>query len=158
MSPLCTQRWGHVGLPLSTQCCKWRSVSLCVISFIHFCPVLSIRRRSNTRRWPNAGLLLAHRLRHWVNISPALGYCVVFGTTLNVGQRHRWRANISPASVQSIMPLPPACRYHQHEVLTRDEWILASTGEADSTYNRHRVGVDLYSPPAVSTKSSLNLY
>ena len=30
MSPLCTQRWGHVALPLSAQCCLWRSVSLCV--------------------------------------------------------------------------------------------------------------------------------
>ena len=113
MSPLCTQRWGHVGLPLSTQCFCRISVSLCV-PFISVQRFLSCRR-SNTRRWPNAGLMLAHRL---------------FVATLNVGQRHRRRANINPALVQSIVPVPPACRYCQHEVLTRAEWILASTGDA----------------------------
>ena len=30
MSLLRTQRWGHVALPLSAQCCLWRYVSLCV--------------------------------------------------------------------------------------------------------------------------------
>ena len=60
-------------------------------------------RRSNTRRWPNVGLLLAHRLR--ANISPVLGYGVVVDTILNVGQRHRRRANINPAFVQSIVPI-----------------------------------------------------
>ena len=30
MSPLCTQRRGHVALPLSAQCCLWRCVSMCV--------------------------------------------------------------------------------------------------------------------------------
>ena len=53
-------------------------------------------RRSNTRRWPNVRLLLAHRLRRWANISPVLGYCVVFDATMNVGQHHRRRANINP--------------------------------------------------------------
>ena len=67
-------------------------------------------RRSNTRRWPNAGLMLSHRLWHWANISPVLGYRVVFGITLNVGQRHRRRANINPALVQSIVPI----LYRQH--------------------------------------------
>ena len=33
---------------------------------------------ANTRRWPNAGLLLAHRLRRWTNNSPALGQRIVF--------------------------------------------------------------------------------
>ena len=32
------------------------------------------------------GLLLAHRLRRWANISPVLGYRVVFDATLNAGQ------------------------------------------------------------------------
>ena len=50
----------------------------------------------------------------------------MFGATLNVGQRHRRRANINLALVQSIVPVPPACQYGQHEVLTRVEWILAS--------------------------------
>ena len=41
--------------------------------------------------------MLAHRLRRWPNISPVLSYRVVFGVMLNVGQRHRRRANINPA-------------------------------------------------------------
>ena len=45
------------------------------------------------------GLLLAHRLWRWANISPVLGYRVVFDATLNVRQRH---ANINPAFAQSI--------------------------------------------------------
>ena len=31
------------------------------------------------------------------------------------------------------------------------EWILASIGDAGPTFNRHWVGVGLYSPPAVCT-------
>ena len=61
------------------------------------------------------------------------------------------RGRVNPASVQSIMPVPTACRYCQHEVLTRAEWIPASTSHAGPTFNRHWVGVGLYSPPAVST-------
>ena len=54
---------------------------------------------------------------------PVLGYRVVFDATLNVGQRHRLRANINPAFVQSIVGY-----YSHHEVglLTKVEWILAS--------------------------------
>ena len=33
---------------------------------------------ANTRRWPNAGLMLSHRLRRWANIRSALGQCLVF--------------------------------------------------------------------------------
>ena len=36
-----------------------------------------------------------------------------------------------------------------HEVLTRAEWILASTDDAGPTYNRHWVSVCLYPPPPV---------
>ena len=68
-------------------------------------------RRSNTRRWPNVGLLLAHRLWRWANISPVLGSCIVFDATLNVGQSHRRWANINPALVQSIVTVPPICMY-----------------------------------------------
>ena len=96
--PPLTERWGHVGL----LCCE----SLPFISPQRF---LSYRR-SNTRRWPNARLMLAHRLRRWADISPVLRYHVVFGATLNVGQRHRRRANINPALVQSIVHAP----YRQH--------------------------------------------
>ena len=33
----------------------------------------------NMGRWPDAGLMLAHRLRRWPNINPALGERLVFG-------------------------------------------------------------------------------
>ena len=33
---------------------------------------------SNTRRWPNVELMLAHRLRRWPNISPTLGQRLMF--------------------------------------------------------------------------------
>ena len=55
--------------------------------------------------------MLAHRLPRWSNISPVLGYRVVFGATLNVGQRHRRRANINPALDQRIVPLPECMKY-----------------------------------------------
>ena len=73
--------------------------SVCLSSrFYHAGP-----RQANTRRWPNARLMFAHRLRRWANISPVSGYRAMFGVTLNVGQRHRRRDNINPALVQSIV-------------------------------------------------------
>ena len=36
-------------------------------------------------------------------ISPVLGYRVMFDATLHVGQRHRRRASINPAFIQSIV-------------------------------------------------------
>ena len=110
----------------------WHQFCVCA-----FCSLRLSCRRSNMRCWTNVGLLLAHRLRRWANINPVLGYCVVLDATLNVSQRHRWRANINPAS----------CRYYsQHEVglLTTVEWILASTGDAAPTFTRHWVGVGLH--------------
>ena len=103
MSPLCRQRWGHVASPLSAQS-VWvcaQSVWVCAVSlpFISLQHFLSCKQL-NTRRRPNAGLMLAHRLRRWPNISPVLGYRVVFGAMLNVSQRHRRWANINPALVQ----------------------------------------------------------
>ena len=62
-------------------------------------------RRSNTKSRPDVGLLLAYHLWRWANISPVLVYRTVFDATLNVGQRHRWRDNISPALDQTM------CRY-----------------------------------------------
>ena len=128
MSPLCTQRWEHVGLTMYAQC---------------FCCVV----------WVCVShlFLLTQLLTQFcASISPVISYCVVFGATLNVGLRHRQQANITPALVQSIMPVPPTCRYLQHEVLTRAEWILARTGDTSSTFNRDWVSVGLYLPPAVS--------
>ena len=33
---------------------------------------------ANTRRWPNAGVMLGHRLRRWPNNNPTLGQRLVF--------------------------------------------------------------------------------
>ena len=87
----------EVGNPL-----LYFSSLISVTSVLCLC-VLSVYHAGGQTRWRNAGLLLARRLRRWANISPVLGYRVVFNATLNVGQRHRRRANINPAFVQSIM-------------------------------------------------------
>ena len=57
---------------------------------------------------------VGHRLRRWANISPVLGYRVVFDATLNVGQRHRRRASINPGpmsqhSVQGLFHWKKGC-------------------------------------------------
>ena len=115
---------------------------------IHFC--LSVQRflscrRSNTIRWPNAGLILAYCLRRWPNISSVLSYRVVFGVTLNVDKRHRRWANINPALFQSIVFGTASTKYW----LGLDE--LPSTGDAGPTTNRQCVVVGLYLSPAVTT-------
>ena len=118
---------GTCCLTLSAQ-----SVSVCEsVSPIHFSPALSIMQA------------LKHKTltQCWANIGPpstttsTTGYRFVFGAKLNVGQCHRRRVNINLALVQSIVPVPPPCRYLQHEVLTRTEWLLASTGDAGPAFN-----------------------
>ena len=99
----------------TSTCSTFRQFVLGVFCAMSLSPFISLQRflsyrRASMRRWPNAGLLLAHRLRRWANISPVLGYRVVFGATLNVGQRYRRRANINPTLVQSILPV----LYRQH--------------------------------------------
>ena len=74
VSPL-TERWGHVAeypclLSLSAQLVSVRSLLLC--------------RRSNMRRWPNAGLKLAHSLRRWPSIKQALVQRFVFAGSQSV--------------------------------------------------------------------------
>ena len=64
---------------LSVSLCLWVSHSFRSSAF--YTRLLSVRR-SNTKRWPNAGLMLALRLRRWPSISPLLSYRVVFGGTL----------------------------------------------------------------------------
>ena len=76
-------------------------VSLCV-------SVQAVKHDTFTQCWAN---MLAHRLRRWPNISPVLDYRVVFSARMNVGQRHRRRANINPALAQSIVPV---VAYNQH--------------------------------------------
>ena len=56
--PLCTQRWGHVGLLLSAQCV----LSVCLShSFLSVCPALSIvqavKHETLTQCWANVGPL-----------------------------------------------------------------------------------------------------
>ena len=102
-----------LGLPLSAQCvCRILSVCPAVLSV---CPAVSnmqaVIALAKTRRWSNAGLMLAHRLRRCASISPVLGYLVVFGATLNVGQCHRRLANIAQLWFKA------SCQCRQHEDL-----------------------------------------
>ena len=68
-------RWLVIMSPL------WRGgdilVYLCPLSssaqFEFLCSLCLSCRRSNTRRWPNGGLMSAHRLWRWANDSPVLG-------------------------------------------------------------------------------------
>ena len=127
MPPLCTQRWGHIALPLSAQ-----SVSVCVCL-----PFISLQcflycRRSNTRRWPNVWLMLAHRLQYWVTVS-----CLA--------THWMWASITDGGPTLTQLWFKASCWYRQHEVLTRAEWILPSTGDAGPTFNRHCIGVSLYS-------------
>ena len=55
MSPF-LKRWGHAGLHV--RLVYLLSLCLCVLPY----------RWWNTRRWPNSGLMLAHRLRRWAKI------------------------------------------------------------------------------------------
>ena len=89
-----TQRWGYVGLLLTAQCVL--SVYLSH-SFMPVYPGLSIvqavKHETLIQCWANVGPLFTTLSQ----ISPVLGYRVVFGNTLNVGQHHRQWANKNPA-------------------------------------------------------------
>ena len=112
-----TRRWPNAGLLLAHRLRSWPSIKQALVQRFVFAVSLCCGESvsnsflssafygtgGQTRRWPNAELMLAHHLRRCANISPVLCYRVVFGATLNVGQRHRWRANINPALVQSIV-------------------------------------------------------
>ena len=72
--PLClasVDKGGDIALPLSAHTVLW----VC-LPFISLQRLLS-RRRSNTKHWPNAGLMLANPLRRWPNISPVIGCSLV---------------------------------------------------------------------------------
>ena len=72
MSPL-SQRGGDMLLYLCPLSSSAQLVSVC--SLLSY-------RRSNTRRWPNAGLMLAHCLQRWPSIKPALVQRFVFAGPL----------------------------------------------------------------------------
>ena len=60
-------------------------------------------RRSNTRRWPNVGLLLAHRLWRWANTSPVLGYRVAeCGPASQTAGQHKPRPNVAALLYMSL--------------------------------------------------------
>ena len=62
MSPL-SQRWGHVGLPLSARS-VCHVLSICVShSFMSVCPVLSMVQAVKQDELTQCWALLAHRLR-----------------------------------------------------------------------------------------------
>ena len=62
MSPLSTQRWGHIALPLSAQ-------SVSVYARIHFSPALSIvqavKHETLTQCWANVGPLPTRLSQHY---------------------------------------------------------------------------------------------
>ena len=135
MSPLCTQKWRYIGLLLTAHFHVTSVFCLCVL----FSP--SIMQAVKHETLTQCRTIVGPPLRCWANISPVLGYCVVFDATLHVGQRHRRRANITQFLFKA------SCGYYsQHEVglLTTVEWILASTGDAGPTFTRNWVGVGLH--------------
>ena len=74
------------------------------------------------------------------NFARPITYCLVLFCsvlyivcTVNVYIYENWKKSLKKKNMQ----VP------QHEVLTRTKWILASTGDAGPTFNRHWVGVGL---------------
>ena len=64
-------------------------------------------------------------------------------------QAHVYDAGQHLNSIEAVYTMCTHSR--QHEVLTRAEWILGSTGDTGPTFNRHWFGVSLYLLPAVNT-------
>ena len=79
MSPLCTQRWGHVGLPLSTL-----SISVCARTLYTF---------YIERPWSVSPIHFGPPCRVWCHAE--------------CGPASQTAGNINPALVQST-PVPPA--------------------------------------------------
>ena len=72
---------------------------------------------SNTKHWPNAGLMLDQRLRRWPNIKPALGQCFVFAG----------RRGSDDAAVRKYWRVKELTNLAQKElIMTRRRW-LSST-------------------------------
>ena len=78
-----TQQCANVGPAHVTLSRHWYSIGFLVSAGV-WCQPPHIPLSHTTRRWPSAGLLLAHRLRRWANNKPTLdlvctGICV-YGT------------------------------------------------------------------------------
>ena len=121
VSPL--QRRGHIAVPPTAHA---------------VCVSLWVCRRLNTPRSPNSGLMLAHRLRRWPNISQVLSY------RGGGGGRVWCHTECDPPSEPSFGPKNPAgivYATHAHH------WPgnMSSTGDAGPTFNRQWIGVSLYS-------------
>ena len=140
------KRCGHVGLPLSAQSVLSRSLHLYPI---HLCPsaqrFLSCRR-SNTRHWPNAWPIVYDAdpilAQYWVTVS-CFTSCWMWASVTDAGP-----------TVNQLW-LKALCCYHQHKVLIRTEWILPSTGDDGSIFNRHWIGVSLWSVDTPSPTESI---
>ena len=61
---------------------------------------------ANTTRWPNAGLMLAHRLRRWASINPALGQCLVFAGITSPTVIPAWSLLLTSALCQLVTLWP----------------------------------------------------
>ena len=141
MSPLCTQRWGHASLSAISAVCE--SVSECPI---HLCPALSIvqavKDETLTQCWTNVGPPSTTLSQHQPSIGwPSRVWChAECGPASKTAGQHYPSFGSKHRAGTASMLVPPA-------VLTRAEWIMASTGDAGPTFNRHCVGVGLYTPP-----------
>ena len=92
MSPL--YRDGDILLYFSPLICS--SHQLCVCAFS-----LSIMQAVKHETLSQCRAIVGPPSTTLSNISPVFGYRVVFDACLNVGQRHRRRANINPALASS---------------------------------------------------------
>ena len=93
--------------------------------------------------------MLVYRLQHYPTLAQYWvtgGGRVVYGVTLNVGHRHKWRASINPALVQSIVLV---------QSMLHKPTIDPAIFNAGPTFNRDWIGVSLYSvdtpPPTENT-------
>ena len=101
-----TRRWPNARLLLAYRLRRWANISPVLGYRVVFDATLKVgqrhRRRDNINPAfagadPEVGGGGRGRTPTLANISPVLGYRVVFDATLKVGQRHRRQANINPA-------------------------------------------------------------
>ena len=86
--PTNTRRWPTAALMLVHRLRRWPNIKTTMSWYIISAlvkqgPYRGVYRISgciteNTRRWPNAGLILGQRRRRWLSIKSALGQCLVF--------------------------------------------------------------------------------